>query len=181
MNTQLNRILRSIFIVTILTVPLASSIYGQASQTARAGATPVGVVLSVGGEVEHALKLTAADLGKLPRLTVHAKDHNGKETTFEGVELGEVLKLAGVKFGEQLRGKSLALFLVAEAADNYRAVFALPELDHAFTDRVILLADRRDGKPLAAAEGPLRIVVPDEKREARWVRQTTSLTIRSAQ
>lgn len=76
------------------------------------------------------------------------------------LELGEVLKLAGVKFGKQMRGKSLALFLVAEAADNYRAVFALPELDHAFTDRVILLADKRDGRPLVA---PLRIVVPDDK------------------
>src|SRR5713226_4105039 len=69
----------------------------------------------------------------------------------------------------------LALFLVVGAADGYHAVFALPELDHAFTDRIIILADRRDGKPLAEKEGPLRIVVPDEKREARWVRQVVSL------
>jgi hypothetical protein len=32
--------------------------------------------------------------------TVRAKDHDGKEVTFEGVELGEVLKLAGAKFSE---------------------------------------------------------------------------------
>lgn len=136
--------------------------FGQAGQSPAADYS-----LSIGGEVEHPLKLTATDLAKLPRRTVRAKDHDGKEATFEGVELGEVLKLAGVQFGEQMRGKSLALFLVAEAADNYRAVFALPELDHAFTDRVILLADPRDGKPLAASEGPLRIVVPEEKRQAR--------------
>jgi DMSO/TMAO reductase YedYZ molybdopterin-dependent catalytic subunit len=149
---------------------------GQTGQTPAAGYS-----LSVGGEVEHQLKLTAADLAKLPRRTVSAKDHDGKEATFEGVELGDVLKLAGVQFGEHMRGKSLALFLIADAADNYRAVFALPELDHAFTDRVILLADRRDGKPLAATEGPLRIVVPDEKRQARWVRRVSSLTVRRAQ
>lgn len=149
---------------------------------AQAGQPPAAdYSLSVGGEVERPLKLTPADLAKLPRRAVSAKDHDGKEATFEGLELGEVLKLAGVKFGEQMRGKSLALFLVVDAADNYRAVFALPELDHAFTDRVILLADKRDGKPLAAAEGPLRIVVPDEKRQARWVRQVTALTIRRAQ
>lgn len=106
---------------------------------------------------------------------------NHASGSFEGVELGEVLKLAGVQFGEQMRGKSLALFLIAEAADNYRAVFALQELDHAFTDRVVLLADKRDGKPLAASEGPLRIVVPEEKRQARWVRQVNSLMIRRAQ
>lgn len=70
-----------------------------------------------------------------------AKDHDGKDTSFEGVELGEVLKLVGVKFGEGLRGKSLALFLVVAAADGYRAVLALPELDHAYTERVVLVAD----------------------------------------
>ena len=48
-------------------------------------------------------------------------------------------------------------YLVVEAADGYRAVFALPELDPAFSDRVILLADRRDGKPLDGKEGPLRV------------------------
>lgn len=31
-------------------------------------------------------------------------------------------------------------------------------------DRIILLADRRDGKSLIEKGGPLRIVVPDEKR-----------------
>ena len=36
---------------------------------------------------------------------------------------------------------------------------------------VVLLADHRDGQPLSTAEGPLRLVVPDEKRHARWVRQ----------
>src|SRR5262249_38906696 len=97
------------------------------------------------------------------------------------VELSEILKLAGVKSGEALRGKELALFLIADAADGYRAVFALAELDHAFTDRILIVADKRDGKPLAEKEGPLRLVVPDEKRQARWVRQLTSLTIRRAQ
>ncbi len=45
-------------------------------------------------------------------------------------------------------------------------------------DLIIILADRRDGKPLAEKEGPLRIIVPEEKREARWVRQLVSFTIR---
>ncbi len=92
----------------------------------------------------------------------------------------EVLKLAGVKFGEDLRGKSLALYLLVEAADGYRAVFALPELDPASTDKMVLLADKHDGKSLDDKEGPLRIVVPDEKRQARWVRQVTSLVIKRA-
>jgi hypothetical protein len=107
-------------------------------------------------------------------------DHDGKESAFEGVALVDVLRLAGVPIGKDLRGDKLTTQVIAEAADGYRAVFALTELDPAFTDRVILLADRRDDQPLSAAEGPLRIVVPGEKRHARWVRQVIALTVRRA-
>jgi DMSO/TMAO reductase YedYZ molybdopterin-dependent catalytic subunit len=136
-----------------------------------------GVVLSVGGEVPRPCKLTASEFARLPRQTIRAKDHQGNEADFEGVPLVEVLKASGVKFGQDLRGPTLATYLVVEAADGYRAVFALPELDPAFSDRVILLADRRDGKPLAGNEGSLRVVVPGEKRHARWVRQVIALKI----
>lgn len=158
-------------------------VLGSAVAFGQTGAAPTtnAVLLTVGGEVTTPLKLTTAELAKLPRRTLHAKAHDGTDATFAGIELSDILKLAGVKFGEQLRGKDLALFLVVGAADGYHAVFALPELDHAFTDRIIILADRRDGKPLAEKEGPLRIVVPDEKREGRWVRQVVSLTIRRAE
>jgi len=140
--------------------------------------TQPAITLSISGEVEKPLKLSAADLAKLPQRTIHAKGHDGKEAEFTGVPLVEVLKLAGVKFGEDLRGKNLALYLVVEAADGYRAVYALPELDPLYTDKLILLATKREGKPLDDKEGPLRIVVPDEKRQARWVRQVTGLVIK---
>ena len=170
--------IRKLCILALLALPCYPALaQGQTATQSQSN----DVLISVGGEVERPLKLTAADLAKLPRRTVSAKDHGGKESSFEGVELGEVLKPAGVKFGEALRGKSLALFLVVEAQDGYRAVFALPELDHAFTDRLILLADRRDGKALATTEGPLRVIVPDEKRQGRWVRQVIALTIRRAE
>jgi hypothetical protein len=34
---------------------------------------------------------------------------------------------------------------------------------------------------LTAAEGPLRIIIPHEKRHARWIRQVKSLAIRRAE
>src|SRR5262245_4247903 len=136
--------------------------------------------LRVVGEVEKSLNLGPADIAKLPRRSVRAKGHEGTESTFEGVALVDVLQLAGVKFGDGLRGKSLALYLVVEGADGYQAVFALPELDPAYTDKVVLLADTRDGKKLNDGEGSLRIVVPGEKRQARWVRQVTTLIVKRA-
>ena len=126
------------------------------------------------------MELTASEIAKLPRRTVRAKGHDGKESAFEGVPLVEVLKSAGVKFGNDLRGPALATYLLVEASDGYRVVFALPELDPASTDRVVLLADRRDGVPLDGKEGPLRIVIPDEKRHSRWVRQVIALRLRRA-
>ena len=64
-----------------------------------------------------------------------------------------------------------------EAADGYRVVIALPEIDPAFTNTQILFACLRDGKPLDEKQGPHRIVIPDEKRMTRSVRQVTTLKI----
>jgi hypothetical protein len=102
---------------------------------------------------------------------------SGSSAIFEGVSLRAVLERAGVGFGETLRGKRLASCLLVEAADGYRVVIALPELDPAFTDKQVVLAFLKDGKPLEEKEGPYRIVIPDEKRMARWVRQVTTLKI----
>lgn len=121
-------------------------------------------------------KLSVADLAKIKRQTVKVNDH-GEEATFEGFPLIEALKLAGIEFGESLRGKRLATFLLVEAADKYQAIFALPELEPAFSDKLVLLADKRDGKALPEKEGTFRIVVPDEKKQGRWVRQVTALKI----
>jgi len=150
------------------------------SQPLNAQSSTSDYQLNVSGEVERSLRLGPGDLAKLPRRSVKATDHGGAEATFEGVALVDILQLAGVKFGEGLRGKNLALYLVVEAADDYRAVFALPELDPAYNDRVVILADRRDGAKLTDKEGPLRVVVPGEKRQARWVRQVRSLIIKRA-
>lgn len=141
---------------------------------------PGRAVLEVGGEVERPLKLTAADLAAMPRQSVRARDYKGVESTWEGVAMIDLLRRAGARVDDRLRGGALVDYLVVDAADGYRAVFALAELDPAFTDRAVLLADRRDGRPMAAPEGPLRVVVPGEKKHARWVRMVNRLTVRRA-
>ena len=54
-------------------------------------------------------------------------------------------------------------------------------MDPAFTDKQIILAFLKDGKPLDEKEGPYRIVIPDEKKPARWIRQLTALKIVNVQ
>ena len=117
--------------------------------------------------------LTRSDIEALP----HTNVTTSASDTFVGVSVKAVLEKAGVSFGESLRGKRLASCLLVEAADGYRVVFALPEIDSAFTEKQIVLAFLKNGKPLDEKEGPYRIVVPDEKRMARWIRQVTTLKI----
>ena len=135
-------------------------------------------VLTVTGDVDQPYVLSSADFAKLPHVSVQAEGHDKKVSKFEGVPVADLLRKAGMKFGSEMRGPRVAYAVVVGAADGYRAVFAVAELDSAFSDRTILVSDRRDGSPTAAAEGPLRIVATGDKRFARWVRQVTSLTVK---
>lgn len=52
-----------------------------------------------------------------------------------------------------MKGKRLTNCLLVEAADGYRAVIALPELDPAFTDKQTVLALLRDGNRSVRKKG----------------------------
>lgn len=136
--------------------------------------------LAIQDEAGKQTSLARADIEALPHIKV-TTNTSGTAATFEGVNLKGVLERAGVEFGQTMKGKRLASCLLVEAADGYRVVIALPELDPAFTDKQVVLAFLKDGKPLDNKEGPYRIVIPDEKRMARWIRQVTTLKIVNVQ
>lgn len=124
--------------------------------------------------------VTAATLQGLPHSSITATDEHGHTARYGGVALRDVLTQDGVPSGDAVRGKALTRYVIVDAADGYRVVFSLAELDTAFTDRVVLIADSRDGVAFSAHEGPFRLVVPGEKREARWVRQVTAIDVEDA-
>lgn len=137
---------------------------------------PAAATVTIGGDVAKPLRIDAEALAKYARVAVEASDH-GKPGRWEGVRLIELLREAGVPTGDALRGQALALYVRVDAADGYRAVYSLAELDPGFRDGEVILADRRDGKPLDAREGPFRLIAPAEKRPARWVRQVTAIDV----
>jgi DMSO/TMAO reductase YedYZ molybdopterin-dependent catalytic subunit len=132
--------------------------------------------IQVLGAVKQPLTLTAGDLAKMPRASVRTTN-NGMETVYEGVPLHEVLKRAGVPQGGELRGKALTTYVLAQAQDGYEVVFSLAELDPAFIDNEIVLADTANGKPLFGAQGRFRLVVPKDKPGARSIRMLTKLEV----
>ena len=139
---------------------------------------PVGAILHVRGAVTQPLELSLQDLAAMRRTKVSATEH-GVTATYEGVALTEILQEAGAPMGKDLRGKAMASYVLVTAHDGYRVVFALPELDPGFTDasQQIILADTVNGKPLPEKQGPVRIVVPQEKKGARWIRMVESIEV----
>jgi hypothetical protein len=131
--------------------------------------------------ITYAGKTTAflgPELAMLPHQDITAFDfHEKKDHLYSGVPVRDLLAKAGVEFGEKLRGKNLRLAVIVHTRDHYDIVFALAEFDDAFNPRTILLVDRQDGQTLPDALGPVRLLVPGDKRPARWARMVTSLEV----
>jgi len=117
----------------------------------------------------------------MPRKTLKVLNpHDNKEETYEGVAVQELLRRAGVPQTDQLRGAAMALYVLAEASDGYRVVYALVELDSDFQESDVIVADTMNGAALGEKQGPFKMVAPHDKRPARWVRMLKSLTVVSA-
>jgi len=163
---------KQLFIILIACFSLMVTTTAIQAQTTEKQAT-----VHIDGEVTSPLAINDADLQKFARTTVVRKDRDGNDHTYTGALLSDILKKAGVTLGPELKGENLTKYLLIEASDGYQVVFALPELDKAYTDRTIILADQVDGKLLAPGDGPFRIIVQDEKKPARCIKQVTGLRI----
>jgi hypothetical protein len=56
-------------------------------------------------------------------------------------------------------------------------VLSLAEADPSFHSGQVLVADARNGQPLAKSGGLYRLIVSEDKRPARWVRNLDSITL----
>ena len=115
--------------------------------------------------------LERSDIARLPHKTVKVKGSGGKLSIYSGVSLKELLQSVGGLVAD------LGGIVLLESVDGPPVLFALAEFDSNLTDKRILLADSKDGKPLAAPEGPFRIIVPDEKEPRRWVKQVWAIYV----
>jgi hypothetical protein len=123
-----------------------------------------------------AVTMTTADIAKLPHHTIVFNDH-GKLISYEGALLYDVLTHAGFDFGEGLRGKQLSSYVAALASDGYETVYALAEIDPSIADSGILVVDKREGERLSLDEGPLRVIVPHDKRPARSLKMLQEIDV----
>jgi|HubBroStandDraft_6_1064221.scaffolds.fasta_scaffold09541_4 DMSO/TMAO reductase YedYZ molybdopterin-dependent catalytic subunit len=162
-------------ILALLLLLLSNAIYWPRTLAQSAPST---ARLTIKGDVEQPLSLTLEDFRQLPRKTLKVTNpHDRKEENYEGVLVTELLKRAGAPQRAQLRGAAMATYVQADAADGYRVIFSLAELDPGFQGSDVIVADTLDGKPLDDKTGQFRLVAPHDKRPARWVRMLQSLTV----
>jgi hypothetical protein len=150
-----------ILLLTICLSPLAAVAQGPS--------------LKIAGDVASPLELHQTDLAGMTRKSATITETDGTKTVYEGVPLRDVLMKAGVPFGKDLRGKALVGYIVAKAHDGYEVLFSLGEIDAAFGNTMILIADTRNGKALFDYQGPLRLICPADSAGARSVRMLESL------
>ena len=115
-------------------------------------------------------------LKRFAHVEVTAKVHDSKPIKWSGVPLRTLVAAwFATPVGDKLRGPWLAAVVRATGSDGYQVVFTLAELDEQFGNLEVLVADQQDGKPIDAADGPVRLVVPSDKRGGRWVRNLVRL------
>lgn len=104
--------------------------------------------------------------------------------TYRALPLDVLLQQLG--FDEGQGGKTVApqnrrpgwrSVLIARARDGFFAVFTLAELMPDMGPSRAYVAWRCDGAPLAADEGPLRLVVPTDRKGSRAVRMLHELEV----
>ena len=162
--------------ITILYVSLIPLAALSAQQTASVGASTLQLLAP-----SHAPSSLARDnLKALPHIEISIHNsHTNADEKYAGVRLADLftkLKM-GVPLGSELRGKALAGYIVATGSDGYRAVVALAEIDPS----EVIVADAVNGRALDAHSGPFKLVVTEDTRPARSVRNLVSLELKMAE
>jgi hypothetical protein len=95
---------------------------------------------------------------------------------YSGVLLATLLALVSAPIGKELQNDALTGYLIASGSDGYSVTLSLAEADPSLHAGQVLVADARDGQPLAKS-GPYQLIVSDDKRPARWVRNLNSIAL----
>lgn len=135
--------------------------------------------IEIVGGVLKAGVISRDDLAKLPAVEQDVRYQTSKGEAhgrYSGPLLWSILEARGIG---DMPGHNAQLkhSFVVEGRDGYRIVFSVGEIDPDFGNAPIQLALEEDGKPLPEAEG-YKLVVPGDKRGARYVRDVVRIELR---
>jgi hypothetical protein len=165
-----------------------SSVPGEAQTAPMAGMTQdrehvhagpsTSLTLTVNGK---ATILTAAELQAMPQtsVTVH-NEHTKADETYSGVLLGDLLAKYGLPVSQETHRKMLRSYLTAEGTDKYWVLYSVTEIEGSEHNGEVIVATSVGGKPLGD-DGQLKLVDSGDKKPQRWVRNLSSITVKSAE
>lgn len=122
-------------------------------------------------------RVSLAQLQRLPVRTATVLAHDGEANTYAGALLWDVMALACPTIPAAAKRDRIGMAVRIDASDDYHAVIALMEADTSFRKEPVLLCWQKNGQPLDAHDGPLQLIVPEDRRHARNVRHATKLTV----
>ena len=150
---------------------------GPKATDSQESAQPKDTLLLTAGSNHAPIAISLADFRALPHVTIAVHNaHANADQTYSGVSLAVLLAKLDAPLGEHLRGKALASYIVASGSDGYSVVLSIAEVDPSLHGGEILVADTRDGQPLAKS-GPFQLIVSADKRPARWVHNLVSISL----
>ena len=148
---------------------------------ARVGALPAGFapgtvqVLGLNGQHE---TLTAAQITALPHVHVGV-EHDGKTVDYSGPLVSDLLRDVDAPMGVRLHGSGVNDVVMVTAADKFRVVLSLAEVDPSFHKGAkVILADQADGKPLTGKQAPYRLMIDGDLRPARSEYAVVSIAVK---
>jgi hypothetical protein len=101
----------------------------------------------------------------------------GQHHTAHAVPLWALLQAAQPRINPQIKHHLLQFVVAVRGQDGYTADFTLGELSPDFGGRAVWVAWDEDGKPLTGDAGPVQILVPGDKKPARWVHALALLSV----
>jgi hypothetical protein len=81
------------------------------------------------------------------------------------------------KADPRTRHRELRMTVTARASDGYAVVFSLAELLPDIGHRAVWLALDEDGAVLPDRDAPIKLIVPDDAKPARWVHGVEKLSV----
>jgi hypothetical protein len=100
-----------------------------------------------------------------------------EKRTSRCVPLLGLIRASQPRIDAKQKNHPLAFAVIVRARDGYAACFSMGELSEEGAGRAVWIALNQDGKPLPNADGPVRLVIPDDAKPARWVHAVSTITI----
>ena len=162
----------------VLTAAILAAAFAFSQANAPAAAPAESLTLTRG---QNSVVLSPADFRSLPHVHLKADNSHTHETeNYSGVLLTTLLQKINAPIGKDLRGKAMTTYIVAIGSDGYAVVLSLAEVDPDFRDAQVIVADAKDNQPLGK-NGPYQLIVPEDKRPARWVHNLVSIRLKSGE